>query len=54
MKIFFLTGSEKPVSFNSSEDSIFWPIKSTKKYPFLNSIRFISRSSINYKTTRRS
>lgn len=42
MKIFYLVESEKPVSFSSSEDAIFWPIKSTYKFPFLNSIRFLS------------
>ncbi|MBN2881878.1 DUF3883 domain-containing protein, partial [Candidatus Woesearchaeota archaeon] len=42
MKIFYLVASEKPVSFSSSEDAIFWPIKSTYKFPFLNSIRFLS------------
>ncbi|MDA3781565.1 MAG: DUF3883 domain-containing protein, partial [Bacteroidales bacterium] len=41
MKIFYLVGSEKPVSFSSSDDAIFWSIKSTNKYPFLNSIRFL-------------
>ena len=42
LKIFYLSGSEKPDSFNSSDAAIFWPIKSTKKYPFLNSMRFLS------------
>jgi hypothetical protein len=54
IKIFYLGENEKPVSFSSSDDAIFWPIKSTKKYPFLNSIRFLSNdyrknSALKYK-----